>query len=81
MDTSTINADKVVDTSGLSCPMPLLKTKKAMKELSSGQVLQVIGTDPGSKNDIPELGNKDGNEFLGMQDTDEGKTNYYIKKG
>ncbi|EFI33843.1 SirA family protein [Desulfonatronospira thiodismutans ASO3-1] len=81
MDTSTINADKVVDTSGLSCPMPLLKTKKAMKELSSGQVLQVIGTDPGSKNDIPEFGNKDGNEFLGMQDTDEGKTNYYIKKG
>ncbi len=81
MDTSTINADKVVDTSGLSCPMPLLKTKKAMKELSSGQVLQVIGTDPGSKNDIPEFGNKDGNEFLGMQDTDDGKTNYYIKKG
>ena len=81
MDISTINADKVVDTSGLSCPMPLLKTKKAMKELSSGQVLQVIGTDPGSKNDIPEFGNKDGNEFLGMQDTDDGKTNYYIKKG
>ncbi|WP_291319543.1 sulfurtransferase TusA family protein [Desulfonatronospira sp.] len=81
MDISTINADKVVDTSGLSCPMPLLKTKKAIKELASGQVLQVIGTDPGSKNDIPEFGNKDGNEFLGMQDTDDGKTNYYIKKG
>ncbi|WP_291320338.1 sulfurtransferase TusA family protein [Desulfonatronospira sp.] len=76
MDISTINADKVVDTSGLSCPMPLLKTKKAIKELASGQVLQVIGTDPGSKNDIPEFGNKDGNEFLGMQDTDDGKTNY-----
>ncbi len=81
MDTTTITADKVVDTSGLSCPMPLLKTKKAIKELESGQVLQVIGTDPGSKNDIPVFGNKDGNEFMGMHDTDEGKTNYYIKKG
>ncbi len=81
MDVSTINPDQVLDASGLSCPMPLLRTKKAMKELESGQVLQIIGTDPGSKNDLPDYGNKDGNEFLGMYDTEDGKTVYFIKKG
>ncbi|WP_045218304.1 sulfurtransferase TusA family protein [Desulfonatronum thioautotrophicum] len=81
MDVATINADKTLDTSGLSCPMPLLRTKKALKEMSAGQVLKIIGTDPGSKKDIPEFGNKDGNEFLGMQDVDNGSTLYFIKKG
>ncbi len=76
-----INADQVLDTSGLSCPMPLLRTKKALKELDSGQVLQIIGTDPGSKNDIPDYGNKHGNEFLGMYDSEDGKTYYFIRKG
>lgn len=81
MDVATINADKTLDTSGLSCPMPLLRTKKALKEMSAGQVLKIIGTDPGSKKDIPEYGNKDGNEFLGMQDVANGSTLYFIKKG
>ncbi|TVQ95319.1 MAG: sulfurtransferase TusA family protein [Desulfovibrionales bacterium] len=81
MDIATINVDKTLDTSGLSCPMPLLRTKKALKEMSAGQVLKIIGTDPGSKKDIPEYGNKDGNEFLGMQDVDNGSTLYFIKKG
>lgn len=81
MDVATINVDKTLDTSGLSCPMPLLRTKKALKEMSAGQVLKIIGTDPGSKKDIPEYGNKDGNEFLGMQDVDGGSTLFFIKKG
>lgn len=81
MDIATINVDKTLDTSGLSCPMPLLRTKKALNEMSAGQVLKIIGTDPGSKKDIPEFGNKDGNEFLGMQDVDNGSTLYFIKKG
>lgn len=81
MDLSNVKADKFLDTSGLSCPMPLLKTKKALKDMQSGQVLHILGTDPGSKNDIPDFGNKNGNEFLGMEDADDGTTNYYIKKG
>ncbi len=81
MDLNNVKPDKFLDTSGLSCPMPLLKTKKALKDMQSGQVLHILGTDPGSKNDIPDFGNKHGNEFLGMEDKDDGTTNYYIKKG
>ncbi|WP_028574670.1 sulfurtransferase TusA family protein [Desulfonatronovibrio hydrogenovorans] len=81
MDPTTIKADQFLDTSGLSCPMPLLKTKKMLKELAPGQILHILGTDPGSKNDIPDFGNKNGNEFLGMYDADDGSTNYFIRKG
>lgn len=81
MDLTNINAEKFLDTSGLSCPMPLLKTKKTLKDMKAGEILHVLGTDPGSKNDIPDFGNKNGNEFLGMYDADDGSTNYFIKKG
>ena len=79
MDLENIQVDHVLDTSGLSCPMPLLKTKKTMKGLKSGQVLEIIGTDPGSKNDIPDYCNKGNAEFLGMEDKAGGTTHYYIK--
>ncbi len=81
MDISQIKADSTLDTRGLSCPMPLLKTKKALKQMSSGQILEILGTDPGSKNDIPDFGNKGGNQFLGFVDDPEGFTRYFIKKG
>ena len=81
MEFSTITPDSTLDTRGLSCPMPLLKTKKTLKGMKAGQVLEILGTDPGSKNDIPNFGNKGGNEFLGMADDDEGYTRYFIKKG
>jgi tRNA 2-thiouridine synthesizing protein A len=80
MENDTITADITVDTRGLSCPMPLLKTKKALKGLKPGQVLEVLGTDPGSKKDIPDFGAKNGNSFLGMRDEDQGVTRYYIRK-
>lgn len=81
MDINTITADQVLDTVGLTCPMPLLKTKKTLKGMNSGQILEVVGNDPGSKNDIPAWAGKGGNEFLGMVDADQGKTRYFIKKG
>ena len=52
---SDIKADVVLDTKGMNCPMPVLKTKKAIDALQSGQVLEVISTDAGSKSDIPAL--------------------------
>ncbi|VAW41871.1 hypothetical protein MNBD_DELTA04-1547 [hydrothermal vent metagenome] len=70
----------VLDAKGLSCPMPLLRTKKEMGKLKSGEILQVMGTDPGSRNDIPGWCERSGHEFLGLKD-EEGFTNYYIKKG
>ncbi len=81
MDTDTIKTDETLDTRGLACPMPLLKTKKALKSMKTGQVLEILGDDPGSKNDIPDWSNKGGNEFLGMTDADEGHTRYFVKKG
>jgi tRNA 2-thiouridine synthesizing protein A len=80
MQLATITADQTVNTCGLSCPMPLLKTKKALKGMKSGQILEILGTDPGSKNDIPDFGAKNGNTFLGMVDGEKGVTRYYIRK-
>ena len=79
MDVHNIQADQVLDTSGLSCPMPLLKTKKVLKTMSAGQILEIIGTDPGSKNDIPEYCNKGNAEFLGFVDEEGGRTRYFVK--
>ncbi|BAU23794.1 SirA-like domain-containing protein [Caldimicrobium thiodismutans] len=79
VDLSSIKADEVLDCKGLSCPMPMLKTKKALQKLSSGQILEVLGTDPGSKNDIPSMCKKEGHEFLGMID-ESGYTRYFIRK-
>ncbi len=70
----------VLDAKGLSCPMPLLRTKKEMGKIKSGEILQVMGTDPGSKNDIPGWCERSGHEFLGLKE-EEGFTTYYIKKG
>ena len=81
MELETIKADSVLDTRGLTCPMPLLKTKKILKGMKSGEILEILGSDPGSKNDIPDFGNKGGNEFLGLLDVSEGYTRYFIKKG
>lgn len=81
MDLESIQPKSVLDTRGLTCPMPLLKTKKALKEMAAGEILEILGTDPGSKKDIPDFGNKGGNQFIGMQDSAEGYTRYFIKKG
>ncbi|RQD78621.1 sulfurtransferase TusA family protein [Desulfonatronospira sp. MSAO_Bac3] len=75
-----IIADKVVDARGLSCPLPLLKTKKALDSLKSGQTVKIICTDPGSKDHIPDLGLRNGSSFLGMEHSDEDTISYFIQK-
>ncbi len=80
MDVETITADQVLDTKGLSCPMPLLKTKKAINSLSSGQILEVLGTDPGSKNDLPNWCDRSGHAFLGDKE-ENGYFRFFIQKG
>lgn len=72
-------ADEIADLKGLSCPMPILKTKKALKGLESGKILQVDLTDIGSKADIPVMLKKSGDELLEM--TEEGDViTFFIKK-
>lgn len=71
--------DETLDCRGLSCPMPLLKTKKQLAKLKSGQVLEVLGTDPGTKNDLPSFCKRSGDEYLGEEE-DSGFFRMYIKK-
>ncbi len=71
--------DQELDCRGLNCPLPVLKTKKTMDGMSSGEVLKMISTDPGSKNDITAWGKRMGNEVLGMED-EGGEFVYFIKK-
>lgn len=80
MDLKSIKPDQTLDAKGLSCPMPLLRTKKAIDAIASGQVLEVLGTDPGSKNDLPSWCERTGHTFLGDSE-DAGFFRFYIKKG
>jgi len=65
---STVKPDSIADLKGLSCPMPVLKTKKALQALASGQVLQVDLTDAGSKSDLPAMLNRTGDELLAVNE-------------
>ena len=55
---------KDLDTSGLTCPMPILSVKKALKELATGDILRITATDPGSVNDFEAFAKQTGNELL-----------------
>ena len=72
-------ADVEVDASGLNCPMPVLKTKKAIVKMQPGQVLHLIATDSGSIDDIPPLLVHLNCELLESNTTD-GKFHFYIRK-
>jgi tRNA 2-thiouridine synthesizing protein A len=62
-----MHIDKEIDTRGLNCPLPILKAKKALAELQSGQVLKVIATDGGSLRDFQAFAKQTGNELLDQQ--------------
>lgn len=59
-----IAADKEVDARGLNCPLPILKAKKALADMQSGQVLQVLSTDQGSVRDFAAFAKQTGNELV-----------------
>ena len=59
-----MQAQKELDTRGLNCPLPILKAKKALAEMQSGQVLKVVATDPGSMRDFQAFARQTGNELL-----------------
>lgn len=69
-----------LDAKGLSCPMPLLRTKKEIGKLAAGEILQVDGTDPGSRNDIPGWCERAGHTYLGEKEGT-GFISFFIKKG
>lgn len=74
-----IHVDQVLDCTGMLCPMPIVKTSKAIKELQSGQILKMISTDAGSPPDIEAWSRQTGNELL-RSTTEDGKFVFFIKK-
>ena len=72
-------ADKTFDYTGLKCPMPVLKTKKELRNLAPGQIIEVIADDVGAKKDIPALLNKIGDELVELRENN-GNLIFVIKK-
>ena len=61
---SATEPDKEIDTSGLKCPLPILRAKKALTDMESGQILRVISTDPASVRDFQAFARQTGNELI-----------------
>jgi tRNA 2-thiouridine synthesizing protein A len=62
-----MNIDREIDTRGLNCPLPILKAKKALADMQSGQLLKVVATDPGSTRDFQAFAKQTGNELVEQQ--------------
>ncbi len=77
MDRSQANT--ILDCKGLNCPMPVVKTKKAIDSMQSGQILLVEATDKGAKADITAMVKRTGNELLEVEEKDNVFT-FFIKK-
>jgi len=62
-----MDIDKEIDTRGLNCPLPILKAKKALTDMQSGQLLKVVATDPGATRDFQAFAKQTGNELVDQQ--------------
>lgn len=65
-----MNFDKELDARGLKCPLPILRTKKALVDMTTGQVLRIFATDPGSVQDFAAFSRQTGNVLLGSHSLD-----------
>lgn len=62
-----MEVDRELDTRGLNCPLPILKAKKSLNDMLSGQLLKVVSTDPGSIRDFQAFARQTGNELMEQQ--------------
>lgn len=62
-----MDVHKEIDTRGMNCPLPILKAKKALADMASGEVLKVVATDPGSMRDFQAFARQTGHELLEQQ--------------
>lgn len=76
---SEIKADVILDCKGLACPMPIVKTRKAVKELDPGKVIEIEATDKGSKADLKAWAEGSGHHYLGTVEKD-GVLKHYVRK-
>jgi len=71
--------DKDLDARGLNCPLPILKAKKALAEMTSGQILRVVATDPGSVRDFQAFARQTGNILVGQSEENKEYT-FFMKR-
>jgi tRNA 2-thiouridine synthesizing protein A len=76
---SDIKADRRIDLSGACCPVPIMETNKTMKTMRSGEVLEVVSTDVGSRMDIPAWCRRTGNALIHSEESD-GAYRYWIRR-
>jgi len=74
-----MNFDKELDARGLNCPLPILRSKKALTDMASGQVLRVLSTDPGSVKDFDAFAKQTGNQLLESAEKDK-VFEFYLKR-
>ncbi|MDP2809879.1 MAG: sulfurtransferase TusA family protein [Rhodocyclaceae bacterium] len=74
-----MNFDKELDARGLNCPLPILRAKKSLTEMQSGQVLRIIATDPGTVKDFQAFAKQTGNQLLSSAENNK-EFEYYIKR-
>jgi TusA-related sulfurtransferase len=79
-DTPLPAADREVDARGLNCPLPILKAKKALADMDSGQVLKVRATDPGSLRDFQAFSRQTGNALLAQQTLHDGEMVHLLRR-
>ncbi len=74
-----MNADQELDARGLNCPLPILRTKKSLAGMQSGQVLKIVSTDCGSVKDMQAFATQTGNQLLEQTETN-GEYVFFMKK-
>jgi tRNA 2-thiouridine synthesizing protein A len=75
-----MNFDKELDARGLNCPLPILRAKKALTDMNSGQVLRILSTDPGSVKDFQAFAKQTGNELLSQGQTPAKEFEFFLKR-
>jgi tRNA 2-thiouridine synthesizing protein A len=71
---------KELDARGLNCPLPILRAKKALADMTSGQVLHILATDPGSVKDFQAFSRQTGNELLSHAENEQKEFEFYMKR-
>lgn len=74
-----MNFDCELDVAGLNCPLPILRTKKALFGMESGQILRVLTTDPGSRRDFQDFASQTGNTLLSERE-ENGLFEYFLRR-
>jgi tRNA 2-thiouridine synthesizing protein A len=74
-----MNFDKDLDARGVNCPLPILRTKKALSDMESGQILRVAATDPGAVKDFQAFSKQTGNDLLSHSQSETG-FHFYLRK-